>query len=111
MFNLPIDDFALTTTADYYHGEDNTLKNNNFGGSLFLSQGLWNEWLTLKGGTAYYLYRFNLFAGNESTDVQTYFASAQVKVWKELQFRGGYEFEHNDVNNFHSADARLIWSF
>jgi hypothetical protein len=33
------------------------------------------------------------------------------KIYKNLDGRFGYEFEHNDISNFHHVDARLIWNF
>jgi hypothetical protein len=67
--------------------------------------------LKVSGGTAYYLYRYNLFAGNESSDVRTYFARVQSQIFKNFSGRLGYEFEDNNINNFHTVDLRLVWSF
>lgn len=110
-FDLPVKGLSLSATGDYYHGEDNTLKNNTFGASFTAAQELLDKRLKLSGGTAFYLYRFNLFTGNESNDVRTYFARIQGKIFKDFEGRIGYEFEDNDFNNFHSVDVRLIWSF
>ena len=110
-YDLLLKGLSLSATGDYYHGEDNVLKNNNFGGSFTVTQDLLEKRLQLSGGTAFYLYRYNLFAGNESNNVQTYFARVKGKIMKDLEARVGYEFEHNPVNGFHSVDARLIWSF
>lgn len=110
-YDLLIKGLSLSATGDYYHGEDNTLKNNTFGGSFSANQDLLEKRLQLSVGTAFYLYRFNLFAGNESNNVQTYFARIKGKIRKDLEARIGYEFEHNILNDFHSVDARLTWSF
>lgn len=109
--DLLLKGLSLTTTVDYYHGSDNTLKNNTFGVSLVASQEIRENQLKVSGGTTYYLYRYNLFTGNESSDVQTYFARIQAKIFKNFSGRLGYEFEDNSVNNFHTVDLRLIWSF
>jgi hypothetical protein len=111
LFDVPVEGFSLTATGDYYHGEDNVLKNNVFGGSLDLAQEFFNKRMKISGGTAFYLYRFNLYSGNESNNVQVYFANLRGKIIDDLEARVGYEFEDNDFNGFHSVDARLIWSF
>jgi hypothetical protein len=110
LFEIP-KGFSVTATGDYYRGEDNALRNDTFGGSLFLAQKLFKERLKISLGTAHYLYRFNLFSGNESTNVQTYFAGLDGKILSNLRAKVGYEFEDNDFNAFHSADVRLIWNF
>lgn len=111
VYDLPMKGFSLTATGDYYHGEDNDLKNNIFGGSITLAQELFNKRFRISGGSAFYLYRFNFFTGNESDNVRVYFAQLRGKILKDLEARVGYEFEDNDFNGFHSTDASLIWSF
>ncbi|MBI4211763.1 MAG: hypothetical protein HY540_03915 [Deltaproteobacteria bacterium] len=109
-FDLPWKIVSVNATADYYHGEDNTLKNDTFGGSFSLTHQPF-PFLDVTAGTAYYLYRFNLFTGDESDDVQTYFLEANAKLRKDLKARLGYEFEDNAIDQFHSLNARLVWSF
>lgn len=104
----------LSATTDYYHGEDNVLKDNSLGGSFsasYSSKRLVNNRLKLKGGTAFYLYRYNLSAGDESDNVQTYFTSIEGKVTKKMTLKGAYEFEDNDFNNFHSLTTTASWDF
>jgi hypothetical protein len=76
-----------------------------------VGQELFDRRLKLEGGTAFYLYRYNFFTGNESDDVRVYYANIRGKIWKDLEARVGYEFEDNDFNGFHLTDVRLIWSF
>lgn len=116
--NFLIDGLDLNTVLDYYHGEDNSLQNNTFGGSFSASQALFKKSKKLKTkemkvtvGTAYYLYRYNLLTGDESDDVQTYFADFGTKVGKNVKIVSRYEFEHNDLNGFHTGTVRLIWNF
>ncbi|MBI4238393.1 MAG: hypothetical protein HY696_08255 [Deltaproteobacteria bacterium] len=109
--DAPIHGMSLTATGDYYHGADSTLKNNNFGGTFTVSQELADRKVRLSAGTAYYLYRYNVFAGDESADVQTVFARVRARMGKHLEARLGYEFEHNAVSNFHTVDTRVLWRF
>ena len=109
--NVLFEGLTLQASGDYYRGEDNALQNDNFGGSFQATQQLLSQRLELTGGTAHYLYRFNLFSGNESTNVQTYFVKTRAKLMNALKGEIGYEFENDDFNNFHAVDARLIWSF
>ncbi|QQR81337.1 MAG: polysulfide reductase NrfD [Deltaproteobacteria bacterium] len=102
---------SSTTTGDYSHGRDNVLKNNYFGMSFSLNQELLAKKLILGAGTAYYLYRFNLFTGNESSDVHTYFSEVEGRVRKNLKLKATYEFEKNRINGFHSGKVRAIWNF
>lgn len=111
VYDLPIKDLSISLTGDYYHSEDNTLRDHTFGGSLQVSQDLLDKRLGFSGGTAFYLYRYNLYSGNESSNVRTYFAAAKGKIRKDLEAKVSYEFEDNDFNNFHRTDFRLIWSF
>lgn len=109
--DLPLDGMSLSATADYYRGTDNSLKDNTFGGSFSVDQELLERRLKLSGGTAYALYRYNVLAGDESVDVQTYFGRVRWKIIKPLEARLGYEFEHNSVRDIHALDGRLVWSF
>lgn len=101
----------LNATADYYRGTDNTLKNNSAGFSFDAAQQLFDKRLKLGLGTAYYLYRYNLLAGNEAEDVQTYFGSIDWALSRRFKLRGSYEFEHNSVDNFQTMRASFIWNF
>ncbi|OGQ07520.1 MAG: hypothetical protein A3G32_01190 [Deltaproteobacteria bacterium RIFCSPLOWO2_12_FULL_40_28] len=109
--DIPVKNLSLTATGDYYHGEDNDLSDNYFGGSFSALQSFFKKRLILSGGTAYYLYRFNFATGSESNDVQTYFAKVEGKLTKELKAKTSYEFEHNDINSFHTFNLGLIWDF
>ena len=109
--DLGVKGLSLSATGDYYQGIDATLKNNSFGGSFLASQALLKERLKVFAGTAYSLYRFNLFTGNESNDVQTYYAGAKGEIVRHLDGKLQYELEHNDTNDFHSVNAQLTWSF
>lgn len=111
VFDLPLKNMTLTTTTDYYNGVDNTLKNNSLAFSFSADQKLFEKRLKLSAGTAYYLYRFNLLAGNESQNARSYFLNVGGKIFKTLEAKAGYELEDNQFNAFHTADARLIWSF
>ena len=104
-------DLDLNTTFDYYHGEDNTLKNNSTGLSFFASQKFFKKRLAVDGGTAYYLYRYNILAGNESNNVRTYFADVEGKIVKDLKAKMKYEFEDNDLDNFQTVNTSVTWEF
>ncbi|MBI2345840.1 MAG: hypothetical protein HYV03_02945, partial [Deltaproteobacteria bacterium] len=80
--DFPIDGMSISATGDYYHGQENSLKNDMFGGSAFIAQELMNRRMTLSGGTMYFLYRYDLFSGQETNDVQTYFARIKGKFSK-----------------------------
>jgi hypothetical protein len=110
-FDLLNPGLSLNATGDYYKGEDNALKDNNFGGSFSVTQELKDRKYRINAGTAYYLYRYNLYLGNESADVQTYFARLDVRLLKQLETRLGYEFEHNNIDSFHTVDTRVTWKF
>ncbi|MBI2336165.1 MAG: hypothetical protein HYU97_05330 [Deltaproteobacteria bacterium] len=101
----------MNATFDYYHGIDNTLKNDYYGGSFGISQQLLKKRLKLGAGTAFYLYRYNLLTGNESDNVQTYFANVEAKILKNLKAKAAYEFEDNDFDNFHEMKLSLTWDF
>ena len=107
---LGVKGMDLSLTGDYYHGSDNTLRNDYFGASFLIAQMLWRDRLKLGAGTSYYLFRYNLLAGNESSNVQTYYADVRITPWKPLEFRTGYEFEHSGLGNFHTARARVTWN-
>ncbi len=110
-FDFLVRGLTLTGTTDYYRGRDNVLKDDTFGSSFIAAQKLLNNRLKVSGGTAFYLYRFNLLTGNEASDVQTYFARIEGKIFKNLNARAGYEFENNPMNHFHTIDLRLLWNF
>ncbi len=110
-FDLPWKGLSLTASGDFYQGDDNTLKNDNYGGSFTASQKLFDKRLILSGGTNFYLYRYNIYSGNESTNVQTLFARVEGKIWKGISGRVGYEFENNDINDVSSVDVKLTWKF
>lgn len=109
--DVPIKDLSLSATADYYHGEDNVLRNNYFGGSFYASKKFLKKKLVTTVGTAYYLYRFNFAIGNESNDVQTLYARVEAKLSKKLKLKTDYEYEHNSLNSFHTFNLGLIQDF
>lgn len=109
--SFPVKNLDLNLAGDYYHGEDNTLRNDNFGLSFSANQQLLKKRLKLGVGTAYYLYRYNLLSGNESDNVRTYFTSIEAKVLKPLRIKTTYEVEDNRTNFFHSVKTSLIWEF
>ncbi len=111
LFDLPWESFQVTATGDYYHGRDSDFQDNTFGGSFSVSKGFAKDRFEVEAGTAYYLYRYNLFTAAESNDVQTYFLFAEGELVKHLTAKVGYEFENNDLDDFHSMQARLTWSF
>lgn len=102
---------TLSTTLDYYHSEDNTLKDHNFGFSFDGTQRMLDERLTLNAGTAFYFYRYNLNLGNESDNVQTLYAGVGWNFYKTLTAKARYEFEHNDYDNFQEVNMSLNWDF
>lgn len=110
-YDLGVKGLSLTATGDYYKGEDSTFQNDNFGASFSASQQLLKKKLKISAGTAYYLYKFNYATANESTNVQTYFAKVEAKLSKKLKVKSGYEFEHNDLNGFHTFKLGLTWDF
>ncbi|HLG18487.1 MAG TPA: hypothetical protein VI895_01560 [Bdellovibrionota bacterium] len=107
----PLDGMSLSLTGDYYLGQDNELQNDTYGTSFSIAQDLLKRKLRLTAGTAFYLYRYNLLAGNESDNVQTYYARGTVKFLKDFEGRLGYEFETSDLDNFHTLDVRVAWNF
>ena len=109
--DVPFKGLELSTGIDYYRGEDSTLKNNSFGVSASAHQNLFKKKLRVGGGTAHYLYRYNLLAGDESRDVQVYFAEAEAKIAKPLKAKAHYEFENNDYNGFHTFTVGVTWNF
>ena len=108
---FPVKGLSVSATADYYRSDDSSFQNDNFGGSAFVAQDLFKKRLKLSGGTAYYLYRYNLMTGTESDDVQIYFAKVEGKVTKTVRVKSGYEFEDNDLNGFHTMNLSVIWDF
>jgi hypothetical protein len=110
-FDIPLKLSSLSLTLDYYRGRDNSLKNNYYGTSFFISQGFIDKRIEASIGTAYYLYRYNLFAGDESSDVQTYYARVEARIFKPLKAKISYEFEDNDFANFHTFSTGFSWQF
>ena len=110
-YNIPIKDLSLNLTADYYHGKDNTLKNNSFGTSFSAVHGFFDKKLNITIGTAFYFYKFNLFLGNESNNVQSYFAEVETKILAKIKTSLRYEFENNQINDFHTLELGVRWDF
>lgn len=101
----------LSGSLDYYHGNDTNFRNNYFGGSFSASREFFKKRLNLGAGTAYYLYHFNFATGNESDNVQIYYASAEAKLTKVLRSKLGYEFENSEFDKYHNLNLSLIWDF
>lgn len=109
--DLPIQGMSLAATGDYFHGTDNVLKNDVFAGSFSADQEFWERRIRASIGTGYYLYRYNLYTGEDEEDVRTYFARVTGKIWKSLEGRLTYEMEQNSTNDFHTVDTRVTWKF
>lgn len=107
----PLKGMSLSLTGDYYHGEDNILDNNIFGLSFQGKQKLFKDRLKLVGGSLFYVYRYNLFSGEESDNVRTFFVGAEGKIIKRLDGKIRYEIESNRFNLFHTTEVSLKWTF
>ena len=127
--DLLLKNFNLDATLDYYQGQDNELRNDNVGTSFSAAKKFLisrntaakkeggkkkkrsRRYLGLRGGTSYYLYRYNLSTGDESTDVQTYFGEVQWDMMEHVKLRGSYEFEDNDQGDFQTVTVKTTWDF
>ena len=69
------------------------------------------ERVKLNASTAFYLYRYNLNLGNESDNVQTYYAGLDWNFYDGLTTKARYELENNEYDNFHTLKLSLIWNF
>ncbi|MEZ5962396.1 MAG: hypothetical protein R3F56_00995 [Planctomycetota bacterium] len=62
-------------------------------------------------GTYYALYKYDLFFNRESDHVRTYFARVRYKASDDLLGSFAYEFEDNDLDQFHSLRLDVTWRF
>lgn len=111
VYDVLLKDFTISTTQDYYRGTDNSLENNSFGTSFYAAKYFLKRRLSLNLGSSFYFYRYNLYLGSESSNVQTYYVGAETKLIDRFRIKLNYEFEDNDFDNFHTINFSVIWSF
>jgi hypothetical protein len=67
--------------------------------------------LRLAFGTAYDLFRYDPSVGAERVHVRTWYLRADRRLNEALRASGGYEYERNDDDEFHTFRLEVTWSF
>jgi hypothetical protein len=61
-------------------------------------------------GTYYALYKHDLEDSHERDRVRTYYVTGEYRL-ENVRFRVGYEFEHDELDDYHQLEVRMTWTF
>lgn len=104
--SLLVDGLTLNLTGDLWRSGTQDVSSLGFD----VTQELGKK-LRASVGTYYALYKYDLFFNRESDDVRTYFARMRYKATEDLFGSLAYEFEDNDLDQFHSLRLDVTWRF
>lgn len=104
--DLVVDDLTLGLTGEVYDA----------GAGRFSSWSAdlereWNARWKTAIGTYYALYRFDIFELRERNDVRVYFLDAAYRASKRTRLAARYEFEDDDLDDYHVLKVGLTWRF
>jgi hypothetical protein len=71
----------------------------------------WNERWNTAIGTFYALYRFDFFEERERRDVRVYFADLGYDASERTRFGLRYEYEDDEVDDYHVVKVGTTWRF
>jgi hypothetical protein len=103
--DLIVEGSSLSVTVDSWRSDGQDLW--TVGGDL--SQRFGD--VTVAIGTYYSLFEYELFRNEERDHVRTYFANLRHRVSPSISWDLAYEFEQNDLDDFHTLRLGALWRF
>jgi hypothetical protein len=100
------DGFSATLMSDLWYANGRDTRTFGFD----LSQEL-SEPLTASVGSYYSLFKYDMFTNSERDDVRTYYVRLEHETTESLTLDIAYEFEDNDIDEFHTLRLRGVWRF
>lgn len=106
LMDVLVDGLSLSLSGDYWasdEGEDVV----SWGADLSLKV---DERVRTSIGTYYALYKHDLGDNRERERVRTYYINAEYRH-ESIRLQLGYEFEHDEFDDYHQLDVRMTWMF
>lgn len=106
MRELLAEDLDLDVTGEVWDDDQDSVT--SWGASLTKA---FDERWEASLGTYYSLYKFDLFDVRERNDVQTYALEVEYDHTKNLSFAARYEYEDDEIDDYHGLRLRASWRF
>lgn len=97
-------EIALSLTGEVWDGSGDRFETWGLG----LEKEVGEDW-RVDAGSFYSLYKFDVFLDEEREHVRTYYAGMRHQASESLSLRARYEFEHNDLDDFHTLRLGVTW--
>jgi len=101
-----IDGLSMSLTGDYW-GSDGGEDVSSWGADISMKV---DEQIRMSIGTYYSLYKHDLGTNRERDRVRSYYVNGEYRL-ENLRLRLGYEFEHDEFEDYHQLQARIVWTF
>jgi hypothetical protein len=102
----PTPELEVALTGEFWDGDADSAASAGF-------EVAWKatEFLRLRVGTYYSLYKYDLFIVDEREDATTLYLKARWRFAEDFRFDGRYEFETGDEGDYHTLWIGLTWMF
>ncbi|MHC4896042.1 MAG: hypothetical protein ACYTGW_02935 [Planctomycetota bacterium] len=101
-----VEGLSVSFTGDYWGsegGEDVT----SWGADATMQV---DEQIQASVGTYYSLYKHDFVGNRERDRVRSYYLNLEYRL-ETVRFRVGYEFEHDEFEDYHEVEGRMVWTF
>ena len=100
------DDLSVSLLSDLWYSDERDVRSFGFD----VSRSVFSGW-SGSVGSYFALYKYDMFTNTERDDVRTYYVRLGREIGDELSFDFGYEFEENEIDDFHTLRVRGVWRF
>ena len=100
------DDLSVSLLSDLWYSDERDVRSFGFD----VSRPVFSGW-SGSVGSYFALYKYDMFTNTERDDVRTYYVRLGREIGDELSFDFGYEFEENEIDDFHTLRVRGVWRF
>ena len=100
------DDLSVSLLSDLWYSDERDVRSFGFD----FSRPVFSGW-SGSVGSYFALYKYDMFTNTERDDVRTYYVRLGREIGDELSFDFGYEFEENEIDDFHTLRVRGVWRF
>lgn len=106
LLDLTSHEIDLTITGDSYDSDRSDVR--TWGADVSWDA---TERLETAVGSYYSLYKYDLFLNEERDDVRTYYVRLDYEQTRNLSFDLDYEFEDEDLDDYHTVKVGVSWRF
>jgi len=99
-------EFDLSLFDDLWDGDDRDVSS----WGVDLAYDTQEQW-KFGAGTYFSLYKYDIFANSERDDVRTWYARGSCKVTKSIALEFSYDYEDDELDQYHVLRGGVLWRF